>query len=73
MNESRCRVTGVDDKAHLRASQITPWKDCTNTEKVHGCNGLLLAPHVDHLSTEAGFRSPTMATCSSPATSTLRW
>jgi len=49
MNESRCRVTGVSDKAHLRASHIKPWKDCTDTEKVDGCNGLLLAPQIDHL------------------------
>lgn len=49
MNESKCRVTGVRDPAHLRASHIKPWRDSTDTEKVHGCNGLLLAPHVDHL------------------------
>jgi hypothetical protein len=49
MNESCCRVTGVDDLAHLRASHIKPWKDCNDSEKLHGCNGLLLAPHIDHL------------------------
>lgn len=49
MNESRCRVTGVSEPAHLRASHIKPWKDCTDAEKLHGCNGLLLAPHIDHL------------------------
>lgn len=49
MNESRCRLTGIVDPAHLRASHIKPWRDCTDAEKVHGCNGLLLAPHVDHL------------------------
>jgi putative restriction endonuclease len=49
MNESRCRVTGVDDPAHLRASHMKPWKECTDAEKLHGCNGLLLAPHIDHL------------------------
>ncbi len=49
MNESRCRVTGVSDPAHLRASHIKPWRVCTDTEKLHGCNGLLLAPHIDHL------------------------
>jgi putative restriction endonuclease len=49
MNESRCRVTGVDDLAHLRASHIKPWRDCDDLEKLHGCNGLLLAPHIDHL------------------------
>lgn len=45
MNESRCRVTGISDRGHLRASHIKPWKDCTYEEKVHRCNGLLLAPH----------------------------
>ena len=49
MNESCCRVTGVSEPAHLRASHIKPWKDCTDEEKLHGCNGLLLAPHIDHL------------------------
>jgi hypothetical protein len=49
MNESRCRVTSVSDPAHLRASHIKPWKDSTDVKKLHGCNGLLLAPHVDHL------------------------
>lgn len=49
MNESHCRVTGISDRGHLRASHIKPWKDCTDEEKVHGCNGLLLAPHIDHL------------------------
>ena len=49
MNEARCRVAGVADRGHLRASHIKPWKDCTDEEKIHGCNGLLLAPHIDHL------------------------
>jgi putative restriction endonuclease len=49
MNESHCRVTGIADPAHLRASHIKPWKDCSDAEKLHGCNGLLLAPHIDHL------------------------
>ena len=50
MNESRCRVTGTSDPAHLRASHIKPWRDCNDAEKIHGCNGLLLAPpHIDHL------------------------
>lgn len=48
-NENACRVTGVRDVRHLRASHIKPWKDSTDLEKLHGCNGLLLAPHVDHL------------------------
>ena len=28
---------------------MKPWRDCSDQEKLHGCNGLLLAPHVDHL------------------------
>jgi hypothetical protein len=39
----------VTDPGHLRASHIKPWKDCDDAEKVNGCNGLLLAPHIDHL------------------------
>lgn len=49
LNESRCRVTGVSDLKHLRASHIKPWKDSSDEEKLNGCNGLLLAPHIDHL------------------------
>jgi putative restriction endonuclease len=49
LNEHACRITGVAQLHHLRASHIKPWKDSTNEEKLHGCNGLLLAPHVDHL------------------------
>lgn len=48
-NEKSCRVTGVTDPRNLRASHIKPWKDCSDIEKLHGCNGLMLAPHVDHL------------------------
>ena len=47
--EARCRVTGVADKRHLRASHIKPWADSTSDEKIDGFNGLLLSPHVDHL------------------------
>jgi len=49
LNEKGCRVTQVTDPQHLRASHIKPWKDSTDEEKLNGCNGLLLAPHVDHL------------------------
>lgn len=49
LNEKGCRVTGVTDLQHLRASHIKPWKDSTDEEKLSGCNGLLLAPHIDHL------------------------
>lgn len=48
-NESTCRVTGVSDIRHLRASHIKPWSESTDDEKLNGCNGLLLAPHIDHL------------------------
>ncbi|MFZ6772330.1 HNH endonuclease [Undibacterium sp. SXout7W] len=47
--ENGCRITGVTDPVHLRASHIKPWKDSTDEEKIDGCNGLLLAPHIDHL------------------------
>jgi putative restriction endonuclease len=47
--EVGCRVTGVTARAHLRASHIKPWRDSNDTEKLDGSNGLLLAPHVDHL------------------------
>ena len=47
--ESHCRVTGVSDATHLRASHIKPWRDSTDEEKLSGDNGLLLAPHIDHL------------------------
>jgi len=47
--EDRCRVTGVTQLSMLRASHIKPWKVADNTERIDGFNGLLLAPHVDHL------------------------
>ena len=47
--EVRCRVTGLMHKEHLRASHIKPWRDSTNQERLDGNNGLLLAPHIDHL------------------------
>lgn len=47
--EMRCRVTGVDDQAHLRASHIKPWCESDNRERLDAYNGLMLAPHVDHL------------------------
>jgi hypothetical protein len=47
--EKGCRVTGVTDPRNLRASHIKPWKDCSDQEKLSGYNGLMLAPHVDHL------------------------
>ena len=47
--EKGCRVTRVDDSSFLIASHIKPWRDSNDAEKLDGYNGLLLAPHVDHL------------------------
>lgn len=47
--EKSCRVTGLRDLQHLRASHIKPWRKSSDLEKVDGNNGLLLSPHVDHL------------------------
>jgi len=47
--EIACRITGLLDRRHLRASHIKPWRDSTDEEKLDGFNGLLLSPHFDHL------------------------
>jgi putative restriction endonuclease len=47
--ENQCRITGVSNIKHLRASHIKPWAASNNDEKLDGYNGLLLSPHVDHL------------------------
>jgi putative restriction endonuclease len=47
--ENECRVTHVTNIKHLRASHIKPWSKSKDEEKLDGANGLLLAPHVDHL------------------------
>ena len=47
--ERGCRVTGVRQIRHLRASHIKPWRVSDDFEKLDGNNGLLLAPHIDHL------------------------
>jgi hypothetical protein len=47
--EDACRITGIDNPRLLVASHIKPWRDCTNTERLDGANGLLLTPHVDRL------------------------
>jgi putative restriction endonuclease len=49
MIEKCCRITGVSNIKHLRASHIKPWAASNNEEKLDGYNGLLLSPHVDHL------------------------
>ena len=47
--EKRCRLTRVENPAHLRASHCKPWRDSNNDERLHGENGLLLTPSIDHL------------------------
>jgi hypothetical protein len=47
--EKGCRITGIENRRHLRASHIKPWRASTTFEKLDGNNGLLLSPHVDHL------------------------
>lgn len=47
--ETRCRLTGVRDQSFLIASHIKPWKYCSNSDRLNGHNGLMLAPHVDRL------------------------
>lgn len=47
--ERRCRVTGVSNPEHLRASHCKPWRDSSNEERLDGENGLLLTPSIDHL------------------------
>jgi hypothetical protein len=47
--EPACRVTNIADRRFLRASHIKPWAASDNIEKLDGANGLLLAPHIDHL------------------------
>lgn len=47
--ETRCRITGVNNPAHLIASHCKPWRHSTNEERLDGENGLLLTPSIDHL------------------------
>ena len=49
LNETKCRVTGLSDPRFLIASHIKPWSQCSDKEKLDGCNGLLLSPHIDRL------------------------
>jgi putative restriction endonuclease len=49
MIERRCRITGVEQAEHLRASHCKPWRDSSNDERLDGENGLLLTPSIDHL------------------------
>ena len=47
--EKQCRITGVSNPEHLRASHCKPWRDSSNEERLDGENGLLLTPSIDHL------------------------
>jgi putative restriction endonuclease len=47
--EPCCRITKVKSRQHLIASHIKPWSKSNNSERLDGNNGLLLAPHIDHL------------------------
>lgn len=47
--ETACRVTGITISEHLIASHIKPWSESKDEERISGHNGLLLAPHIDHL------------------------
>jgi len=49
LNEKACRLTGITDVTLLIASHIKPWSKSSDFEKLDGCNGLLLSPHVDRL------------------------
>lgn len=47
--EAACRITRVENPAHLVGSHIKPWRDSSNDERLDGANGLLLTPSIDHL------------------------
>jgi hypothetical protein len=47
--ETMCRITKVNNPAHLVGSHLKPWRDSTNEERLNGENGLLLTPSIDHL------------------------
>jgi putative restriction endonuclease len=47
--ETGCRLTGLIDRRHLRASHIKPWCVASDDEKLDPNNGLLLSPHAEHL------------------------
>jgi hypothetical protein len=47
--EPACRVTGIRQPRCLVASHIKPWAVCVGDEHLDSANGLMLAPHVDHL------------------------
>jgi putative restriction endonuclease len=47
--ETGCRLTGLIDRRHLRASHIKPWCVANDDEKLDPNNGMLLSPHAEHL------------------------
>lgn len=47
--ETHCRLTGVAQVEHLRASHCKPWRNADHSERLDGENGLLLTPNADHL------------------------
>lgn len=47
--EQACRLTGTTQPSCLVASHIKPWAVCADGEHLDDANGLILAPHVDHL------------------------
>lgn len=47
--ERACRITHVENRTHLVASHIKPWRESNDEERLAGCNGLLLTPSIDHL------------------------
>ena len=40
---SRCPITGITERALLRASHIVPWADCSDAQRLDVHNGLLLS------------------------------
>ncbi len=43
-----CPITGISDRALLRASHTKPWAECaSDDERLDAYNGFLLAVHVD--------------------------
>ena len=42
-------MTVLERQQFLVASHIKPWRNCDNSERLSGANGLLLSPHVDKL------------------------
>ena len=47
--DSRCIITGIDEKRLLIASHVKPWAVCSNSERLSAENGFLLTPTFDRL------------------------